>query len=105
MDGRARARGLSQVLQRSQGRRVTKMGAKPPWKDIPDSNLLPAGVYEFTVKELAETTTKATEDKVAKLMYVAQLKVVEPKEYRGQVLFDRFTIGNEDDPDASDPET
>lgn len=81
------------------------MPARPPWKDIPDTNLVPAGAYEFAVKELAEVMSKATETTKAKLMYVAQLKITEPKGYKNLVLFDRFTVGTEDDPEAKDPET
>src|SRR5947207_14322367 len=78
---------------------------KPPWSDIPDTNLIPAGAYEVAVKELAETMSKATDTERAKLMYVAQLKIQAPKEYKGLMLTDRFTIGTNDDPEGSDPET
>jgi hypothetical protein len=81
------------------------MGARPPWKDIPDTGLVPAGAYEVIVKELAATTSKPTETERAKLMYVATLRIHEPKEYRGQTLTDRFAIGTNDDPEANDPET
>jgi len=81
------------------------MGAKPPWKDIPDTTLVPAGAYEVVVKELADTMSKSTDTARAKLMYVAQLKIAEPKGYKGQIIFDRFTIGTNDDPEGTDRET
>jgi hypothetical protein len=81
------------------------MGAKPPWKDIPDTNLVPADAYEVTVRELAETMSKAGEDQKSKLMYVATLRITAPKAFTGLQLYDRFTIGTNDDPHAKDPET
>ena len=81
------------------------MGTKVPWKDIPDSSIVPEDVYALRVKSIEETTTKEKPGKKAKLMYVAQLCIEEPKPYKGLVLFDRFTVGTEDDPQANDPET
>src|SRR2546421_9046915 len=81
------------------------MGHKPPWKDIPDTNLVPGDGYAFTVKEMTETRSKQKEDAKPKLMYVVVLKIDEPKAFKGIQLYDRFTIGTEDDPNAEDPET
>ena len=81
------------------------MGARPPWGEIPDTNIVPAGAYEIAVKELADTMSKASDTERAKLMYVAQLKIQSPKEYKGLMITDRFTIGTNDDPEGQDPET
>ena len=78
------------------------MGARPPWGEIPDTNIVPAGAYEIAVKELADTMSKESDTERAKLMYVAQLKIQSPKEYKGLMITDRFTIGTNDDPEGQE---
>jgi len=81
------------------------MAVKPPWKDIPDTNLVPEMVYAVTVKEMTEGKSKPSNTTQAKLMFTLQLKIDEPKAHKGLILWDRFTVGTEDDPEAKDPET
>lgn len=68
---------------------------------VSESSQLPAGAYLFSVAEIEETRTKDAN----KLMYVAQLEVVEPHEFVGLRQRDNFVIGSDADPDAEDPVT
>lgn len=67
--------------------------------DIPDSTLLPTGMYLMSVDTIEETTTNPDKG-IARLMYKATFKVVEPEQFAGVPLFEYFVIGNNDDPDA-----
>lgn len=68
-------------------------------EDIPESTLLPDGIYPFDIEGIKEDQTKK-----GWLMYTATYRVAEG-DFVGMPQFDRFTIGTEDDPNADDPET
>ena len=72
--------------------------------DVPDSTLLPVGMYLMTVDTIEETTTNPDKG-IARLMYKTVFKVVEPTQFAGVPLFEYFVIGNNDDPDAKDAST
>lgn len=69
--------------------------------DVPDGQLLPAGVYLMAVDSIEETSTK----EVGKLMYKLMYQVQEPKEYDGVPFPDYYVIGSNEDPKANEPET
>lgn len=82
------------------------MGRTIDWDTIPDSSLLPSGLYTLEVDDLAETTTKVKDDGTGGyLMYKATFRVAEPASFAGTQLFDYFVIGNEDDPAGDKSET
>ncbi len=67
--------------------------------EIPDSTLLPDGIYPFDIEGIKEDQSKA-----GALMYTATYRVAEG-DFVGLPQFDRFNIGSPDDPNADDPET
>lgn len=63
--------------------------------DIPDYEIVPAGFYRCKINAL-----KRTQDDLR--TYFAGLSILEPEEYRGLSLTDRFVFGSDDDPNADD---
>lgn len=76
-----------------------------PFGSIPDSNILPDGVYRLKIDKLEEVMSKEREGKVSKLMYKLTSKVVEPASHKGLFFNEFFTIGTEDDPEAEELNT
>jgi hypothetical protein len=74
---------------------------KVPWGDIPDFSLLPAGIFQFAIKELLPYNKAEN----GKLIVKATHEVVEPANFAGQTMREFFAIGSDDDPQAEDPET
>ena len=70
------------------------------WGEIPDSNVLPDGVYELQIESLEDTTSGS-----GKRMFKCCLRVTEPKEWANHPHFENFVIGSDDDPDGAQPET
>jgi len=71
------------------------------WKEtIPESNLYDAGYYNMDLETVEVDHTKS-----GLKQYRATCRITEPKDVRGQMYFARFVVGNEDDPDAGDPNT
>ena len=81
------------------------MGRIVPLGQIPDSAVLPDGIFRVGIGELKEVMTKQAEGKTQKLMLKLNGKVVEPKAYAGQPYYDNFVIGTNDDPEAELLET
>jgi hypothetical protein len=75
------------------------MGRNFDFTGVPDSNLLPAGMYEVEIESLEERQSKA-----GTLMYAGVYRVAEGP-HTGTPIFDYFNIGNAEDPNADDPET
>lgn len=69
---------------------------------IPDTNVLPDGLFRLRVRKCEETTTKEAEGKSQKLMYRLQTEVVEPASYKGMLYTDNLVVGSEADPDAQE---
>jgi len=79
------------------------MGRRMPFEEIPDSNVVPGGIYPLKALKLEET-----ESQTGKLMYKLSVQIMDdPKvgDYSGMVLFEQFTIGNDDDLKAEQVDT
>lgn len=76
------------------------MGRLFPWEEIPDSNIVPDGVYSCQGALLEETRSQA-----GKLMYKSQMTVQEPIDYKGITFFEYFVIGSDEDLEALQPIT
>jgi hypothetical protein len=81
------------------------MGRIIPLGQIPDSAVLPDGIFRVCVTSLTDVMTKEAEGKVQKVMLKLVGKVVEPKAYVGVPYFDNFVIGTNDDPEVELLET
>ena len=79
------------------------MGRKAPWQDIPDSAVVPDGVYHLAVEEIEES--QSSERTGGKLMYELTVRIVEPRAFVNLPLYNNFVVGSDDDPNADDPET
>jgi hypothetical protein len=77
------------------------MGRLIPFHAIPDSSILPEGVFRMVVTKAEEAETQESH----KLMFRFTSKVVEPAAYKGATFYDNFVIGTDDDPDAEQLET
>lgn len=75
------------------------MGRTVNFDEIPDSTLLPQDMYQLDVEGLVETKSKA-----GNMMYKATFRVAEGP-FEGTPIFDYFTIGNTNDPEAVKQET
>lgn len=64
-------------------------------RDIPDYEVVPAGFYRCKVNAL-----KRTQDDIR--TYFVGLSILEPEEYKGISLTDRFVLGTEEDPNMDD---
>ena len=67
------------------------MGRQVSWSEIPDSQLVPEGVYLVALESLPESQSKSN-----KLMYPAQFTILEPAGFAGLPLYENLTI----DPDT-----
>lgn len=76
-----------------------------PFGSIPDSNILPDGIYRLKIDKLEEVMSKERDGKASKLMYKLTTKVVEPASHKGLFFTENFTIGTEEDPDAEELNT
>ena len=72
-----------------------------PWNDIPDYSLLPHGLYQLIISELLPYNKEENN----KLIVKGTFEVVEPEAFAGQTFREWFTCGNDDDPEAEDPDT
>ena len=75
---------------------------KIPWDSIDNSSytLLPDGFYNVSVESF-----EASMSSTGKRMFKARYRVEEPDQFMNMVLFDNYTIGNENDMLAEDAET
>lgn len=71
-----------------------------PWEDIPDYAVLPHDIYTMAVQNL-----DVTHSKKGTLMVAATFEVVQPTSYAGMTHREWYVLGNDDDPEAEDPET
>lgn len=76
------------------------MGRSVNFDAVPDSNIVPEGVYVVSIETFEETASQQ-----GKLMYNARLEIIEPADLAGMGIFETFVIGNDDDPDASNEDT
>ena len=67
-----------------------------PWDDIPDSGLLPVGVFQMRGEKLEEGITGTGKKKIS-----LQAIVEQPEDSAGMRMFENFTIGSEEDPLAN----
>lgn len=71
-----------------------------PVESIPDSSVVPDGVYLLTIASFEEK-----QNRKGGLMYAGEFRVVEPQAFAGSPLYENFSIGTEEDQEAEDPET
>lgn len=64
----------------------------------PDSNVVPEGLYLVKVVKMVEKHSKA-----GKLMLCPQYQIIEPKACKGQMIFENFVLGTDEDPEAESP--
>lgn len=76
------------------------MGRAVNFDSIPDTGLVPPGIYQVSIAELEETASKN-----GKLMYNARLEIIDPADFAGMGVFESFVIGSDTDPDASQDAT
>lgn len=76
------------------------MGRKWSPSEIPDTAILADGAYIFAIESIEETASQSQ-----KLMYKATLRVAEGPSGVGLPIFENFVIGNDNDPNADDPQT
>ncbi len=75
-----------------------------PWDEIPDTNVVPGGLYPLKAVSLEEVRTR----ELNKLMYKVCVQIMDdPKvqDFSGMLIFEQFTIGNDTDPDANELNT
>jgi len=70
------------------------------WDDIPDSGIVPSGYYQVAIDALEASYSKQKHT----LMYKGTFIVQEPQEYVNFYIFDYFSLGSEEDPNAQDQE-
>lgn len=81
------------------------------WDDIPDQTLLPEGVYPVRIESIEEGETRGgPEAKLQAGCYQVQvqyriLKHPAVREFESLAIWDRFTLGTNDDPNFEDPAT
>lgn len=76
------------------------MGRRMPWDEVPDVDVTPAGIVLLKGVSLEEVQTST-----GKLMYKAQMEILEPADRAGFSYFENFVIGTDDDPEASSVDT
>jgi hypothetical protein len=76
------------------------MGRTTNWDGIPDTGVVPDGIYQVSIADLEETAAKN-----GKLMYNIRFEVIEPADFAGMGIFEIFVIGSEEDPDATEDAT
>jgi len=79
---------------------AAKKGAGFDWDSIPTSSMYPNGYYNLEVVK-----TEVGESRNGYKQYTLEHQITEPKEYAGRLYWERFTIGNDADPEAEDPDT
>lgn len=67
-------------------------------KNVPDTDLLPPGIYTVKVASIKEKTDPALSENV-------RFTVAEPVAYKGSSLFKMFFLGTDEDPMAEERET
>lgn len=72
-----------------------------PLSVVPDSAIVDDGVYLLEVSDVDDGETR---NEPKRRMFTAQLEIIEPKEFAGMSLWERFTVGNEEDPNGEDPD-
>ncbi len=75
-----------------------------PWDEIPDTNVVPGGLYPLLAVSLEEVRTKEAN----KLMYKACVQIMdEPRvqDFSGMLIFEQFVIGSDADPEANELNT
>lgn len=75
------------------------MGRQVDWTDVPDSNILPEGLYVCEIESIEEKQSRS-----GKLMYHGTFRVADGV-MKGSPLFEYFVIGSDDDPNADQPQT
>lgn len=68
--------------------------------EAPDSNVVPEGMYLTKIVKITEKHSKA-----GKLMMSAQYQIQEPKALKGQMIFENFVLGTDEDPEAENVAT
>lgn len=76
------------------------MGRAVNFDAVPDSNVVPEGLYQTQIESFEEKSSKS-----GKLMYLLTFEIMEPAEYAGQKLFEYFVIGSDEDPDGAEEAT
>jgi hypothetical protein len=76
------------------------MGRQIAWDDIPDSNIVPEGIYQVEIVDIEEVLTKAQA-----VMYKASFSIVTPEDFAGLYVRDMYVIGTATDPGAEHPDT
>lgn len=76
-----------------------------PFGNIPDSSLLPDGIFRLKLAKVEAVMTASRDGKASKLMYKTMSQVIEPKSHAGLMYFEQFVIGTEDDPEAEELST
>ena len=71
-----------------------------PWDEIPDSNVLPTGVFHMEGVKLEDGKSST-----GKRMFGMQAKVLRPEKYAGMMFFDRYVTGTDEAPMAILPGT
>lgn len=77
------------------------MGRQVNWDEVPDSGatLVNQGMYEAVIESIEEGQSKA-----GKLMYTTIFRIAGGA-YDGTPLYERFSVGTDDDPNADEPTT
>lgn len=71
------------------------------WEEVKDlGRLFENGYYDVEVIEV-----EVGETKKGNLRYTAQCEITAPAECKGQIFFQHFYVGTDDDPEGTDPET
>lgn len=69
-----------------------------PWDEIPDSSVVPTGIFRMEWIALEDTETKGSGGKVIKRMLKAKYKVVEPEGFAGMPYTDYYVVGTDTRP-------
>ncbi len=75
-----------------------------PWDEIPDTNVVPGGLYPLKAVSLEEVRTR----ELNKLMYKVCVQIMDdPRvaDFSGMLIFEQFTIGSDTDPEANELNT
>jgi len=77
---------------------VKGKGTPVPWDEISDSSIFPVSDVHANIESLENQPSKK-----GYKMFVLAARITAPKELKGQIYYDRYCVGNEDDPEAMDP--
>ncbi len=75
-----------------------------PWDEIPDTNVVPGGLYPLVAVSMEEIYSKEH----SKLMYKVCVQIMDDagvQDFSGMLLWEQFTIGSEEDPNATELNT